>query len=834
MKLHNVILWLLSVASLGFLTIVQVRAQFIQQGSKLVATDGVSTAVGANQGWSVALSTDGNTAIVGGWRDSLTTGAAWVFIRTNGVWSQQGSKLAGTGAVGSARQGYSVALSADGNTAIVGGYADSSYAGAAWVFTRTNGVWSQQGSKLKGTGFVGKAQQGVSVALSADGNTAIVGGFADNSYAGAAWMWTRVNGIWIQWGTKLVGSGAAGNAEQGVNVALSADGQTALVGGPADNGAGAAWVFALTGGVWTQQGSKLVGTGAVGVPEVGFSLSLSADGNTAIVGGENDNSGAGAAWIFTRTGGGWSQQGNKLFGTGAIGNASQGWSVGLSADGNTAIVGGEGDNSGTGAAWVFTRTNGAWSQWGPKLVGSGAVGYANQGLSVALSADGNTAIVGGEADSSLTGAAWVFERTSQTFISISDVPNDQGGSVRLNWRKSPADTSTFGNMQITSYGIWRKIPTGMSKTFAPKGLANVLNDTLGAAYDFIATVPAVQSPTYNVVAPTLADSSPSGRHWSVFLVSAHTANPNIYFLSPPDSGYSVDNVAPLAPANPQVIPLVNGPIQLTWNRDRSDPDVGSYAVYRSTQDGFTIGVATRLSVVTDTTTVDNTTTIGQTYYYRLTTVDIHGNESVPTAQLNAFPLPIQMSSFKATVLSQNGLRLDWVTLSETNNYGFEVQRSEGTQESYQKLSNGFVPGHGTTTQEHLYSYIDATVTSGQWSYRLKQIDLTGIAHFTDVLRVDVNTAASPESVPTEFSLGQNYPNPFNPSTTITLALPRDARVSLEVYNTLGQKVAQLVDATLSAGYHSVTFDASQLASGVYLYRMTAGDYVATKKLLLMK
>jgi hypothetical protein len=89
-------------------------------------------------------------------------------------------------------------------------------------------------------------------------------------------------------------------------------------------------------------------------------------------------------------------------------------------------------------------------------------------------------------------------------------------------------------------------------------------------------------------------------------------------------------------------------------------------------------------------------------------------------------------------------------------------------------------------------------------------------------------------VPGKFSLLQNYPNPFNPSTTITIALPHDAHVSLEVYNTLGQKVAQLLDELMTAGYHSVTFDASRLASGVYLYKMKAGDYVATKKLLLLK
>jgi uncharacterized protein YdbL (DUF1318 family) len=253
------------------------------------------------QGNSVALSADGNTAIVGGPYDSSSVGATWVFTRSSGVWSQQGGKLIGAGAVGDAWQGRSVALSADGNTAIVGGSGDSSHAGATWVFTRSSGVWSQQGGKIVGTGAVGEADQGYSVALSADGNTAIVGGYYDSPGAGATWVFTRSSGVWSQQGSKLVGTGAVGFTLQGYSVALSADGNTAIVGGPYDNFDGATWVFTRSSGVWSQQGGKLVGTGAVGVAYQGWSVALSADGNTAIVGGIADSSGAGATWVFTRS-----------------------------------------------------------------------------------------------------------------------------------------------------------------------------------------------------------------------------------------------------------------------------------------------------------------------------------------------------------------------------------------------------------------------------------------------------------------------------------------------------------------------------------------------------
>jgi len=376
------------------------------QQAKLVGTGATGN---ANQGYSVSLSADGNTALLGGYQDNSSAGAAWVFTRSSGTWAQQGSKLVGTGATGNAGQGYSVSLSADGNTALVGGYLDNSSAGAAWVFTRSSGTWSQQGSKLVGTGATGNTGQGYSVSLSADGNTALVGGYLDNSSAGATWVFTRSSGTWSQQGSKLVGTGATGNAGQGFSVSLSEDGNTALIGGWADNGSvGAAWVFTRSSGTWSQQGSKLVGTGALGAPSnQGTSVSLSADGNTALIGGPVDNSNVGAAWVFTRSSGTWSQQG-KLVGTGASGPAKQGFSVSLSGDGNTALIGGYQDSGSLGAAWEFTRSSGTWSQQGSKLVGTGATGNACQGISTSLSGDASTALIGGQCDDIYAGAAWVF------------------------------------------------------------------------------------------------------------------------------------------------------------------------------------------------------------------------------------------------------------------------------------------------------------------------------------------------------------------------------------------------------------------------------------------
>ena len=469
-----------------------------QQGTKLLGT-GLGT-VYPKFGFSVSLSADGSTFVAGAYGDDAAQGSAFIFTNSGGTWSQQGSKLVSTNALSGQQQGYSVSISANGNTVIVGASGDNINVGAAYIYTRSASIWTQQGAKLVGTDAAGGAQQGSAVSLSADGNTAIVGGVDDNALVGAAWVYTRNGGTWTQQGTKLTGSAAIGTAEEGSSVAMSADGTTAFVGGQADNSwIGAAWVYTVpdptitsfspsSGPVGTlvtvtgtnlnspttfkiggvpaiivsntgtqlvgmvmpgatisqvsittangsvnstsnftvtatpyptiQQGNKLLVSG--GVTGQGYSMSVSADGNTAIIGGPlSDNTGIGAAWIFTRAGGTWTQQGAKLLGTGTTVPANQGAAVAISADGNTVIIGGPQDNTspgdGLGAVWVFTRTAGVWAQQGPKLVGTGASGKALQGSSVSISADGNTAIVGAPDDNNNTGAVWLFTRSGTTW-----------------------------------------------------------------------------------------------------------------------------------------------------------------------------------------------------------------------------------------------------------------------------------------------------------------------------------------------------------------------------------------------------------------------------------
>jgi hypothetical protein len=354
-------------------------------------------------GDSVALSADGNTALVGVSNNGDGAGEAIVYVRSGSTWIQQ-AELTGSDETGRAAFGVGVALSSDGNTALIGGPQDNGSVGAAWMFVRSGSTWTQQGAKLTGSGETGYSGFGSSVALSADGSTALIGGRYDNtgfdvSGVGAAWVFVRSGSTWTQQGPKLTASDETGLGGFGGSVALSADGNTALVGGPNNGGdgstlyaVGAAWVFVRSGSSWTQQGPKLTASDEAGSGGLGSGVALSADGNTALIGGQGDNS----AWVFVRSGSSWTQRGNKLIPSDETRGSCFGSDVAFSADGHTALIGGPCDNANgdfaAGAAWVFVRSGSTWTQQGKKLTG-GHGGFAS---SVALSSDGNTALIGSD------------------------------------------------------------------------------------------------------------------------------------------------------------------------------------------------------------------------------------------------------------------------------------------------------------------------------------------------------------------------------------------------------------------------------------------------------
>jgi hypothetical protein len=459
-----------------------------------------------------------------------------------------------------------------------------------------------------------------------------------------------------------------------------------------------------------------------------------------------------------------------------------------------------------------------------------------------------------------------------TFFSITDIPRDQGGQVRIKWQRSLLD-SIGSTPQITSYSLMRRIPVGelakrtskgellkgvllmdhsdaipkstshslmrkiligeseMSKSEV-KQLEGILsNDTL-MYYDYLMNIAALQIRQYNAVVPTLGDSTSSGINMFRFLLIAHTSDPNTYYISREDSGYSVDNLAPLAATGLYATLQSGSSVQLNWNPNTTDHDVGRYDIYRSDTSGFIPNSSLKIGTSGTPAYTDTSFVAADNYYYRIITVDVHGNESGTSNEASVeVPLPVEMTSFTVTTNRWNA-ELHWKTATEANNYGFELERrgvssEQSTVNSWIKI--GFVAGAGTSNSPHEYSYSDANLPSGRYAYRLKQIDQDGSYKYSESNEIEIGLA------PRVLTLAQNYPNPFNPSTIIEFTVPEDGRASLKIYNTIGQLVATVFDGTVQAGYiQKATLNASRLSSGVYFSRLQYNEKSMIKKIVLMK
>ncbi len=203
------------------------------------------------------------------------------------------------------------------------------------------------------------------------------------------------------------------------------------------------------------------------------------------------------------------------------------------------------------------------------------------------------------------------------------------------------------------------------------------------------------------------------------------------------------------------------------------------------------------------------------------------SSTVPIKLIDPTPLPVKLQSFSYSVSGQD-VNLNWVTSSEVNNNGFEIEReNDGNW-----LKIGFVKGIGNSNQQNSYKFSDKKVGSGKFSYRIKQIDYNGNYEYFNLNgQVAIGT-------PAQFKLSQNYPNPFNPVTKIDFELSQDASVSIKVYDMTGREVSGIFEGTKTAGYYTVQFDGSKLCSGIYYYSLIANsngiETVITKKMNLIK
>ncbi|MGB2868529.1 MAG: cytochrome c3 family protein [Bacteroidota bacterium] len=337
-----------------------------------------------------------------------------------------------------------------------------------------------------------------------------------------------------------------------------------------------------------------------------------------------------------------------------------------------------------------------------------------------------------------------------SIVQIKDVPGDNGKTVQIVWNKFPAESYSVN--RLTAYGIWRQDPILPSAGIAYKkagSFTEMLKSSVvgsqyalgGSVWTFVGDVYPMNFTQYSTVAPTIFDSTKvAGMKYTAFFVCGYTDDPTVVYSSPIDSGYSLNNLTPLAPTGVTVNATPQG-VDLKWDAPTTrDNDVVQYLVYRSTSQNFDpTGLTPVLTVDKAVQGRDVNVLPGTMYYYKVVGMDNAGN-------MGAFSIEVGLKT--TNVEDENG-------------------------------------------------------------------------------------------IPTVYALGQNYPNPFNPSTQIRFALPTESFVKLSIYSVSGELVTTLVNTTMSAGNHGVTWHGTNnagqaVSSGVYVYRLQAGDFVSTRKMVLIK
>ncbi len=435
-----------------------------------------------------------------------------------------------------------------------------------------------------------------------------------------------------------------------------------------------------------------------------------------------------------------------------------------------------------------------------------------------------TGTVGGTADFRI----WKTTDGGTSWVSQYNNPTGFGDAVRFfdaNNGVCFADPdpypSTHWEILTTSDGgaNWTRVPTG---NYPP---ADSVNGEYGAACSMKIIGNTVWFSGYSAVTGTEArvfKSTDMGLNWTVSSF-------------PQKQGASGSNFLAFSDANNGIDVCLDGTVASTTNGGATwDTTSVTGAAFRfaTSVPGFPNAYVAVGNTGTSYFSIDNGATwtpltTGTTV--NLYTVDASANfawaagNSGIILKLDGSVLPVELTSFIASVINQQ-VKLNWATATEINNNGFEVQRKS---EGHDFVNVGFVKGNGTSTSSREYSFVDKSVTSGKYSYRLKQIDFSGAYNYSKTVEVEVRIVAS-------YSLEQNYPNPFNPTTKIGYILKDKSNTKISILNAIGQEVAVLINEEQEAGYHQLDFNASNLTSGIYFYKLEAGNFTKTMKMILLK
>jgi photosystem II stability/assembly factor-like uncharacterized protein len=434
-----------------------------------------------------------------------------------------------------------------------------------------------------------------------------------------------------------------------------------------------------------------------------------------------------------------------------------------------------------------------------------------------------TGTVGGTADVSI----WKTTDGGTTWVSQYNNPTGFGDAVRF----FDANNGVyFGDPDPWPSGNWELLTTSNSGTnwnrvprtnFPP---ADSVNEEYGAACAIEIFGNTVWFGAYSAVAGTpnrIYKSTNKGLNWTVSGYNPISGTSGSHFMAFSSATNGVD----LSLSGSRAVTTDGG---ATWTVTPGSPQAYRFVTNIPGFNSF-IGVGSAGLAIYSNDAGSTWTTMTSGTTVDLYTVDATANaawaagNSGTILRLYGAPVPVELTSFAASVSDRN-VTLNWATATEINNRGFEVQRKSSTGDF---VSVAFIDGRGTIQQPQSYTYIDKNVEFGKYTYRLKQVDFNGLFSYSDPIEVDAR-------IPAKFGLNQNYPNPFNPTTTISYEIAKETVVSLKVYDVIGNEIATLVNETKAPGTYDVIFDASKLSNGVYLYKIHAGNFTATKKLILIK
>lgn len=434
-------------------------------------------------------------------------------------------------------------------------------------------------------------------------------------------------------------------------------------------------------------------------------------------------------------------------------------------------------------------------------------------------------------------------------VEVRDVPRDQGGRVTVTWDAAAFDMEPRSGVEY--YSVWRMLSPAQTAALcgegkALKGPAQVTKGYSGQAFflskvggvtygwEWLVNMDAKRLGRYTYTAATLYDSTAADPGWHKFLVMAHAGNnyyDAAYWKSEPDSGYSIDNLAPSIPTGFSGMGTVSETprgLKLLWNANK-DPDVLHYSIYKGIAADFIPSATNCLGSTTENSYLDPSWTTNDRFFYKLAAVDIHGNVG-PCALLNPADISVGvLLQGYAASCDGGAIKVEWTLYRPVDKSAQRILRSSAPDGDFTELSR-----EGIRQDDLKFSFEDRSVDPGTtYKYR---VEVEGAGGERGLL-LETEGVSTP-SMP--LKLFQNHPNPFNPSTAIDFYLPEENPVTLEIYDASGRLISRLLDrVTTPRGMHSVRWqglddEARAASSGVYFYRLRTEGKTISKKMVLLR